>query len=67
MKGLAEEIILAGDSTCDSMDILYEHYRYRMLLMEQFLQIKFIFFLPVLTHILMQVLIRMAFSESCYF
>jgi len=28
-KGLAEEIILAGP-TCDSMDILYEHYRYRM-------------------------------------
>lgn len=28
-EGLAEEIILAGP-TCDSMDILYEHYRYHM-------------------------------------
>lgn len=27
--GLAEEVILAGP-TCDSMDILYEHYRYHM-------------------------------------
>jgi ornithine decarboxylase len=28
-EGLAEEVILAGP-TCDSMDILYEHYRYHM-------------------------------------
>lgn len=28
-EGLAEEIILAGP-TCDSMDILYEHYHYHM-------------------------------------
>lgn len=28
-KGMAEEIIIAGP-TCDSMDILYEHYRYHM-------------------------------------
>jgi len=28
-EGLAEEIILAGP-TCDSMDILYEHYKYHM-------------------------------------
>jgi len=28
-KGTAEDIILAGP-TCDSMDILYEHYKYRM-------------------------------------
>lgn len=28
-EGLSEEIILAGP-TCDSMDILYEHYRYHM-------------------------------------
>ncbi|HNQ43069.1 MAG TPA: type III PLP-dependent enzyme [Candidatus Cloacimonadota bacterium] len=28
-EGMADEIILAGP-TCDSMDILYEHYRYHM-------------------------------------
>ncbi len=28
-EGMAEEIILAGP-TCDSMDILYEHYKYHM-------------------------------------
>jgi len=28
-EGLAEEIILAGP-TCDSMDVLYEHYHYHM-------------------------------------
>lgn len=28
-KGLAEEVIIAGP-TCDSMDVLYQHYRYRM-------------------------------------
>ena len=28
-KGQAEEIILAGP-TCDSMDVMYQHYRYRM-------------------------------------
>lgn len=28
-QGLAEEVILAGP-TCDSMDIMYEHFRYHM-------------------------------------